>query len=54
VRQVGFGNVETARQATFVVERGTPELVAAMDAGAVGIRPAATLAVRRRARPTAN
>ena len=36
-RLAGFGNRETARQARKVVERGTPELVEAMDAGKVSI-----------------
>ncbi len=32
--KAGFGNHETYRQAKSVVERGSPELVGAMDSGA--------------------
>jgi ParB-like chromosome segregation protein Spo0J len=43
-RLAGFGNRETARQARKVVERGTPELVDAMDRGEIAICAAADLA----------
>lgn len=42
--QVGFKNRGTLRQATKVVETGTPELVDAMDQGKVAISTAAVLA----------
>ena len=40
----GFGNAETYRQAKAIVEKGTPELVEAVDRGDVSIRAAAELA----------
>lgn len=43
-KQAGFGNPETYRQAKRVVDQGAPELVAAVDAGAVSISAAATIA----------
>jgi hypothetical protein len=43
-RLAGFGNRETARQARKVVERGTPELVEAMDRSEIAIGAAADLA----------
>jgi hypothetical protein len=43
-RLAGFGNRETYRQARKVVERGTPELVEAMDRGEIAIGAAADLA----------
>jgi ParB family chromosome partitioning protein len=39
----GFGNAETYRQAKAIVEKGTPELVEAVDRGDVSIRAAAEL-----------
>ena len=43
-RLSGFGNRETARQARTVVEKGTPQLVEAMDRGEVSISAAAEMA----------
>ena len=43
-RRVGLGNRETARLAAKVVDQGTPELVAAMDAGDVAPSVAAKIA----------
>ena len=43
-KQAGFGNETTYRQAKRVVDQGAPELVAAVDAGAVSISAAATIA----------
>jgi len=40
----GLGNHETYRQAKAVVDRGTPELVRAMDSGALAINVASRLA----------
>jgi ParB-like chromosome segregation protein Spo0J len=40
----GFGNRETARQARKVVERGTSELISAMDKGEISINAAAEIA----------
>ena len=40
-KAVGFGSGKTAERAMTVVERGVPELVAAMDKGEIAIRPAA-------------
>ena len=40
-RKAGFGNETTYRQARTVVERGSPNVVAAMDAGEVSISAAA-------------
>jgi len=42
--RAGFGNARTYQQAKKVTEDGTPELVAAMDAGEVSISAAAVLA----------
>jgi hypothetical protein len=42
----GFGNDFTYRQAKSVVDRGTPELVRAMDSGALSINMASKLAER--------
>lgn len=42
--RAGFGNPRTYRQAKKVTEDGTPELVAAMDAGEVSIDAAAIIA----------
>jgi DNA modification methylase len=42
--KAGFGNHETYRQASKVVENGTPTLIRAMDAGRVSISAAAILA----------
>src|SRR6187549_309131 len=42
----GFGNDATYRQAKAVVERGAPELIKAMDSGALSINMAAKLAER--------
>ncbi|MCM8578657.1 hypothetical protein [Accumulibacter sp.] len=45
-KQAGFGNPETYRQAKRVVDQGAPELVAAVDAGAVSIsNPPAACAI---------
>lgn len=41
---MGLGNRETARQAKLTVEKGTPELVKAMDEGTVKPSVAAKLA----------
>ena len=38
---VGFGSAETYARAEKVVDRGAPELVAAMDTGAISISAAA-------------
>lgn len=43
-KAVGFGSESTARNAQTVVRSGVAELVAAMDRGAIGIRPAAEIA----------
>lgn len=43
-QQAGFANHETYRQAKKVVDQGAPELVAAVDAGAVSISAAAIIA----------
>lgn len=43
-KQAGFGNETTYRQAKKIVDQGTPELVAAVDAGAVSISAAAIIA----------
>ena len=45
----GFGNDATYRQAKAVVDRGAPELVKAMDSGALSINLASKLAERPRA-----
>ena len=42
--KAGFGNAETYRQAKAVVEQGSPELVAAMDSGAIAVSTAARAA----------
>jgi hypothetical protein len=47
--RAGFGNPITYQQAKRVVERGTPELVEAMDAGEVSISAAAVIAEQPRA-----
>jgi hypothetical protein len=43
-QRAGFGNSETYRQAAMVVERGSPDLVAAMDRNEVSIAAAAAIA----------
>lgn len=45
-KRVGLGNSTTARQAIFVVDRGIPELVAAMDSGTINIEPAFAIATQ--------
>jgi ParB family chromosome partitioning protein len=45
VKSAGFGNRETARQATVVARKGAPELVEAMDKGDIGIASATGRAV---------
>ena len=42
-KQAGFGNKETARQATKAVDNGIPKLVDKMDAGEIAILIAATI-----------
>ncbi|MCZ2150863.1 MAG: ParB/RepB/Spo0J family partition protein [Bryobacterales bacterium] len=49
-RKAGFGNAKTYEQAKRVVEKGTPELVAAMDSGEVSISAAAVIATEPAAR----
>ena len=48
--RAGLGNRETARQATLVVDKGTPALVDAMDAGKLG-RPVRLTEANLRNRP---
>ncbi len=48
-KKAGFGNETTLRQATIVVEKGDPELIAAMDRGDIAISTAAKLAQRQAA-----
>ena len=43
-KKAGFGNETTLRQATTVVDKGEPELIAAMDKGEIAISTAAKLA----------
>lgn len=43
-KKAGFGNETTLRQAKAVVEKGEPELIAAMDRGDIAISTAAKLA----------
>jgi ParB family chromosome partitioning protein len=43
-KPAGFGNERTYRQAAMVVERGSPDLVAAMDRDVVSIAAAAAIA----------
>lgn len=42
-KKAGFGNKDTYRQAKSVVEKGTPELVSAMDRGDVSIHAASDI-----------
>lgn len=49
-KRAGFGNRTTYEQARKVVEKGTPELVAAMDSGEVSISAAAVIATEPAAR----
>lgn len=43
-KRVGLGSHDTASKVAKVVDKGTPELVAAMDAGALSVNAAAKLA----------
>ena len=45
-KRAGFGSAETYERAKTVVEKGTPELVAAMDSGEMTIAAAATVATQ--------
>jgi ParB-like nuclease domain len=45
-RHAGFGNEQTAREASAVVRHGVPELVAALDRGDLRINPALLIARR--------
>lgn len=49
-RKAGFGNAKTYEQAKRVVDKGAPELVAAMDSGEVSISAAAVIATEPAAR----